>query len=263
LSRKLNDDQRAYGPGVAQPHAGGNRHIGCKSPGEELPMRLRTTLLGLVLSSTAFAQVAGKPPTLAPISLDAVPEQCNAIGKQANTVTVSVAQSARISLASCLADTKLATLALLDCEESVLAVEAAAKPSFEILDGVSATADDVTKIVAEQAKAELYNQMTLRMRKTLGSPGASESDIALYNVRKDLLEGLLLAWKDAAAGSYERIMLSVKAKPALAKNPVVATAMRTAKDRLRLHVASAPPPAAPTPAATEGGAKTDTGEQLR
>jgi hypothetical protein len=231
-------------------------------------MRLRTTLLSLVLSTSAFAQTPQRIPTpvaskpaLVPIPLDAVPEQCKAIGKQANGATVSVAQSARISLANCLVDTRLAALKLLDCEESVLAVDDAAKPSFEILDGVIATGDDITKIVAEQAKAALYNQMTLRMRQTLSSPGASESDVALHNVRKDLLEGLLLEWKDAAAGSYERILTAVKAKPALEKNPVVAAAMRTAKDRLRLHVASATP--VPAPAAAESGAKTDTSEQLR
>jgi hypothetical protein len=231
-------------------------------------MRLCTTLLSLVLSTSAFAQTPQRVPTpvaskpaLAPIPLDAVPEQCKAIGKQSNTVTVTVARSARISLASCLVDTRLAALKLLDCEESVLAVEEAAKPSFEILDGVIATSDDVTKIVAERAKAELYNQMTLRMRQTLPSPGVDESDVALHNVRKDLLEGLILKWKDAAAGSYERILAAVKAKPALEKNPVVATAVRTAKDRVRLHVASATPPAAPPP--TESGAKTDTSEQLR
>lgn len=219
---------------------------------------LRTTLLSLVLSSAAFAQAPAKP-VLAPIPLDTVVEQCQPIGKQANLLTVSVAQSARISLANCLADTKLAALKLLDCEESVLAVDEATKQSFEILDGVIATADDVTKIVAAQAKAELYNAMTLRMRGTLASSGTSESDIALYNVRKDLLEGLLAPWKDAAANAYETILLAVKAKPALEKNPVVAKAMTTAKDRLRLRVASA----APSPAPAEGGAKTDTGEQLR
>ena len=245
-------------------------------------MRLRTTLLCLLLaSSTALAdgapaqrsptpvasKVAPKAPAtnLPPILLDEVPEQCKTIAKQAGAASVQVALSTRISLANCIADTKLAPLGLLDCEESVLAIDLATKQSFELLDGVIAGAlDDTTRIIAEQAKAELYNQMTVRMRQTLPPAGTTESSIAMHEARKGILEGLLVKWKDAAAGSYERILAIVKAKPALEKNPVVATAMRTAKDRLRLHVATAQPVPVPQPAGEKpDGVKTETAEQLR
>ena len=242
-------------------------------------MHLRTTLLSLLLASSPTlangapvqptpTPVASKAPAtnLSPILLDEVPEQCKPIAKQADAVNLQTALSARISLANCLADAKLAPMKLLDCEESVLAIDEATKPSFELLDGVIAGAlEDTTKIVAEQAKAELYNQMQVRMRQTLPPAGTTESSIALFEARKGILEGLLVKWRDAAAGSYERILSIVKAKPALEKNPVVATAMRTAKDRLRLHVATAQP--APVPADDKAeksdGVKTDTGEQLR
>ena len=252
---------------------------------------LRTTLLSLLLASSAAladgtpvaqrsatpaasnaapAAVSASPASnLPPINLDEVPEQCKTIAKQAGAVSIQIALAARISLANCISDTKLVSLKLLDCEDSVLAIDEAEKQSFELLDGViAATSDDVQKIIAEQAKAELYNQMTLRMRKTLPSSPSSESERALHEVRKSLLEGLLVKWKDAAAVSYERILATVKAKPALEKNPVVATAMRTAKDRLRLHVASAQPVPAPaqpepTPEKTDDSVKTDSGEQLR
>lgn len=237
-------------------------------------MLSRITLLSLVLSSgIAFAQrapapAASKAPAapavnLPPINLDEVPEQCKTIAKQAGAISVQAALTARISLANCIADAKLATLTLLDCEDSVLAVDEAAKMSLELLDGVIAGAiDDSTKIVAEMAKAELYNQMTVRMMKTLPAHDGTESSIAMHNVRKGLLEGLLVKWKDAAATSFENVLAIVKAKPALEKNPVVANAMRTAKDRLRLHVASAKP-VTPAPAPDEKAPKTDTGEELR
>ena len=239
-------------------------------------MLSRITLLSVLLfSGTALAQrapapVASKAPAapavnLPPINLDEVPEQCKTIAKQASAVSVPVALSARVSLANCIADTKLAKLTLLDCEDSMLAVDDAAKQSFELIDGVIAGAtDDSTKIVAEQAKAELYNQMTARMLKALPAHDGTESSIAMHNVRKSLLEGLLVRWKDAAATSYQNILAIVKAKPALEKNPVVAIAMRTAKDRLRLHVASAKPVPAPVPVeAEEKATKTDSGEELR
>lgn len=231
-------------------------------------MRSRIISLSLLFAATALAAPATNLP---PINLDETPEQCKAIAKQAGAVNLVTALSARISLANCLADTKLATLRLLDCEESVLAVEEATAPSFELLDGVIAGAlDDTTKIVAQQAKASLYNSMVTRMMTTVPPPGTTESSIAMHAARKGILDGLVVKWKDAAAGSYEAILAIVKAKPALERNAVVRTAVATAKDRLRLHVARAqpvPPPAA-TPAPTsaedeEKAPKTDTGEQLR
>ena len=237
-------------------------------------MRSRISLISLLLASTASlaqpirSQSASKPVTpttnLPPILLDEVPEQCKTIAKQAGSVTLSVALSARLSLAGCIATQKLSALELLDCEDSILAVDEATKMSFELIDGVIAGAtDDTTKIVAEQQKAELYNSMVTRMMATVPSTGATESEIAMNAARKGILEGLLVRWKDAAAASYERILAIVKAKPALEKNQVVAGAVRTAKDRLRLHVASAKP-VAPTPAPAEDDKpKTDTGDVLR
>jgi hypothetical protein len=240
-------------------------------------MLSRITLLSMLLfSGAALADgtkrpappVASKAPAapavnLPPINLDEVDEQCKPIAKQASAVSVPVALSARVSLANCIADTKLAKLTLLDCEDSVLAVDDAAKQSFELIDGVIAGAtDESTKIVAEQAKAELYNQMIARMMKTLPAHDGTASSIAMHDARKGILDGLVVKWKDAAAVSYENILAIVKAKPALEKNPVVAQAMRTAKDRLRLHVASAKPAPAPVEA-DDKAPKTDSGEELR
>ena len=240
-------------------------------------MLSRITFLSMLLFSTAAladaqrtpAPVASKAPAapainLPPINLYELPEDCRTIAKQASAVSVPVALSARISLANCVADTKLAKLTLLDCEDSVLAVDEAAKLSLELIDGVIAGAtDDTTKIVAEQAKAELYNQMVTRMMRTLPAHDGTESSIAMHTVRKGILEGLVAKWKDAAAGSYENILAIAKAKPALEKNQVVRTAVATAKDRLRLHVASAKPVPAPTPVPVEAAPQTDSGEQLR
>jgi hypothetical protein len=242
-------------------------------------MRSRIILFSLFVSGAALAapqrmpvapasNAALKAPmsNLPPINLDEVPEQCKTIAKQASAVNVVAALSARISLANCLADTKLAKLQLLDCEESILAVDEATAMSFDLLDGVIAGAtDETTRIVAHQAKAELYASMVTRMMTTLPPPGTTESSIAMHTARKGILELLVVKWKDAGAKSYEAILATVKAKPALEKNPVVRTAVATAKDRLRLHVASAPQPEAPpAPApADEKAPKTDTGEQLR
>lgn len=201
---------------------------------------------------------------LAPIDLQTVPEQCRTIAKQAGARVLATALSARISLAACLADVKLAPLELCDCEESMLAIDEALKPTFALLDEVIVAApDDVTKIIAERAKAELHTHASTRMMQTLPPASGSESAVALYEARKAILDGLLARWRDAAAASYERILATVKANPKLERNPVVASAMRIAKDRLRLHVAVAKPAPAPAEPVEDEEPETDASEELR
>ncbi|HSD88856.1 MAG TPA: hypothetical protein VLB44_15115, partial [Kofleriaceae bacterium] len=56
---------------------------------------------------------------------DAIPVTCKSLAKEADALALNRALSARISLASCLANAKLAPIALCDCEQSVRDVEAA------------------------------------------------------------------------------------------------------------------------------------------
>ncbi|MBA3394969.1 MAG: hypothetical protein H0T89_20145 [Deltaproteobacteria bacterium] len=217
---------------------------------------------------TAAAPVAAPAPPsngLASIDLLTIPEKCHPMVKQATTPNRMLALSARITLANCVAEAKLATLQLVDAQDSVQAVDDATAHSFAILDEVIGNADAVTKIVAEQAKAELYTNMAIRMLASVPAPGAGEAASALHQTRKDLLVGMLAPWRDKAAASYEHIVAIANADPKLVKNPVVATALRTSKDRLRARTATAaaqPPPAvAPTPA--EAPAAASDGDQLR
>src|SRR5690349_23422277 len=55
---------------------------------------------------------------LAPIDLTKVPEACKPLAKQALGQSMTAALSARVSLASCMADRAIAPLALCDCGES-------------------------------------------------------------------------------------------------------------------------------------------------
>jgi hypothetical protein len=263
---------------------------------------MRTLVLVLSLavgSSSAVAQstpgsranAPAAPPTtktpvsatvtasLSPIDLATIPDACHALARQAGTARLPAALAARSSLARCLATAKLAKLVLVDCEESVLAVDEATRQSFELFDEVIANAPDaVTKIVVEQAKADLYTNLAVRMLATIPAPGTTEASIAMHRARKAILDAWLVRWRDGAARSYEHILELAKREPVLEKNPVVAAAVRTAKDRLRLHVASAasqpqpatppssttePAPAGPKPAPDRDAPMTDTGETLR
>lgn len=202
------------------------------------------------------------PPSngLASIDLLTIPAKCHPMVKQATTPNRTLALSARITLANCVAEAKLATLLLVDAQESVQAVDDATAHSFALLDEVIGNGDDVTKIVAEQAKAELYTNMAIRMLASVPAPGPGEAAIALHQTRKDILVGMLAPWRDKAATAYEHIVAIAAADPRLVKNPVVATAVRASKDRLRARGATAAAPPAAVPA--ESPAASD-GDQLR
>lgn len=184
---------------------------------------------------------------LAPIDLAAVPETCHALAKQAGAARLPIALQARMSLASCIAEAKLATLQLVDAHESVLAVDDATAHSVALYDEVIAHGDPVTKIVAHQAKADLYTNMAVRMLATVPPPTAGDASAALHATRKQILEGQLAPWRDRAFDAAEHILLLAKANPKLDKNPVVQAAVRTSRERLRARtqMALATPPPAP------------------
>lgn len=217
--------------------------------------------------ATAPVKVPPKTPAtnLAPVVLADLPEQCHAIAKQAvGAASLQTALSARISLAACLADVGLAPLKLCDCEESILAIDDATKRSIELLDEViTATRDPAMKITAHRAKAELYTNVIVRMTATIPPPGATEASIALHEARRTILDGMLGRWRTAAAASYEQILALAKANPKLERDPAIATAVRIAKDRLRMQVAVAPPaqparePERPTPEPEDDAAERD------
>ncbi len=174
---------------------------------------------------------------LPPIDIAALPESCRTIAKQASAVSLQTALSARVSLASCLADINLAPLALLDCQDSVLAVEAATAPSFELLDGVIAAGDLTAKLIAEHAKGELYTSMAIRMKSTI--PAASDAaSIALHDSRVSILDTLLAPWRDSANAAFEHVVAIAKANPELVKNPVVKTAVAASQQRIAAKVAT-------------------------
>jgi hypothetical protein len=143
-----------------------------------------------------------------------------------------------VSLASCIADAKLGQLGLVDCQESVIAVDEAMAGSHELLDDVIAAGDPVLQLIALHAKGELYTSMVTRMRQTVPPPGATEASIQLHANRMRVLEGMLAAWRDNATAAYQRVVAIAKASPQLAANPVVTAALRTSRDRLATSIAT-------------------------
>ncbi|CAN5878396.1 hypothetical protein BH11MYX3_BH11MYX3_27270 [soil metagenome] len=212
-------------------------------------MRAVTTLLSLTLAApVAFADgpaaplpvrrpaaVVQAPPavTLTPIVVDDTPERCRSLAKRANAPSVTQGLSARIALAGCVAEAAMQPLSLIDGEESVLAVEEAVKPGFELLDLVVDKGDASAKIMALRAKADLYTQMSAKMMNTVPPPANTSAEAAaLRETRRQIVDGMVQPWRDRQREAHQQIIGLNRAHPELIKNPVVQTAVRDSERQL-------------------------------
>jgi hypothetical protein len=177
---------------------------------------------------------------LAPIDLTVIPEPCKPIAKQALAARLANALSARISLASCIAERAIAPLQLCDCAESVVAIDGAVKPALALLDDVIANGDPAMQVLAEHTVGQLHVGFAAKMMATLPqvAAGASESEVALRDMRKQTLEAQLAPWREAALASFEHVVELAKAHPQLTRTPAIATAVRDSQQRLAAEVAA-------------------------
>jgi hypothetical protein len=227
-------------------------------------MRTLVTLVSLTLlapaalADRAGAQTAARAPAapravappmvqLAAIDGAAIPAPCTPLAKQALADATSVvataasaALSARISLASCMADHAVAPIALCDCGASIVAVDQAVKPATDVLDDVIAKGDPATQVMAEHAEGQLYTGLVARLVATLPKvgPQATESEVALHDMRKQTLDAQLAPWRETALTSFQHVVELSKAHPELARNAVIATAVRDSQQQLSAEVAA-------------------------
>jgi hypothetical protein len=182
---------------------------------------------------------AQPPVQLAPIDLTQIPAECKPQAKQALAPNLSVALSARIDLATCMADRATAPLQLCDCGDSIAAIDTAIKPAMAILDDVITNADPSLQVIAEHTEGKLYTGFVTRMLATLpaAAAGASEAEASLRDMRKQTLDAQLAPWREAALTSYQHVVDLARAHPELATRPATATAVRDSQQRLAADVA--------------------------
>lgn len=181
----------------------------------------------------------GSAPRLTPIDPSTVPAPCQPLARQALAAT-RAALSARISLATCLADRAVAPLTLCDCGESILAVDTATEPALALLDEVIDADDPATQAIAEQAEGELYAGLAVRLLATLPElrPGSSTEEIALREMRRQTLDAQLDPWREAASRAFQRVVELARTHPELADDRAVAAAVRDSQRRLAAEPAA-------------------------
>ena len=191
-------------------------------------------------TTPAVVKPATPAVNLTPILFDETPERCRPIAKRAASTNLIAALSARISLASCLADAKFSELQLIDGQDSITQMDEAAVPSFEMLDEVVAAATDpVTKVMATHAKAQLLQGMINRMTQTVASTAdATPEAQALRETRRAIMMELLAPWREKTREFYAAVDEIAKANPTIVKNAVAVAAIRDSREQLQRPVAT-------------------------
>jgi hypothetical protein len=181
------------------------------------------------------------PVQLAPLDLTRIPEPCKPLAKQAMAQSLAAALSARVSLASCMADRAIAPLALCDCGESVLAIDTAVAPAIAVLDNAIEVGDPAMQVIAEHAEGKLYAGFAARLLTTLPKPGpgAADTELALRDLRKQTLEAQLAPWREAAMTAFQHVVEIARAHPEVASNASAASAIRDSQQQLAAESRSA------------------------
>jgi hypothetical protein len=177
--------------------------------------------------------VPSAPTSLSTIVVEELPAACRDLGTLASSLRPAQALSARISLSSCLIDQKLRDLVLCDCEQSINEINAAAAPSFALLEEVFALGDPANKILARQAQGDMLQSFATRVLATVPAPiDSSPSAIALRETRLGLVTPLVNPWFVRARSAYAELDKIARANPQLAKNPAVLMAVRSSRAKL-------------------------------
>ncbi len=217
------------------------------APGDARPPAAPTAQPGAAPQAPVAAKPATPAVNLTPINLTETPERCHPIAKRAAGANLLQALSARISLASCIADARFSELKLIDGQASITEMDEVALPSFAMLDEVVAAATDpVTKVMATHAKAQLLHVMINRMTQTVtASTSTTPEAHALRETRRQIMQELLAPWRDRTREVYLAVDEIAKANPTIVKNPVAVAAIRDSREQLQRTVASRPAAAAP------------------
>jgi len=191
-------------------------------------------------AATSPAPPAAQPAVnLTPINLTETPERCHPIAKRAAAVNLVQALSARISLASCIADARFSALVLIDGQDSITAMDEAAAPSLAMLDEVAAASDPVTQVMATHAKAQLLQTMMNRMTQTVSSSADARPEAqALRETRRAIMQELLAPWRERTLAIHAEIDELARTHPTLVRNPVALAAIKDSRERLSRPIAA-------------------------
>jgi hypothetical protein len=132
---------------------------------------------------------------------------------------------AMISTASCVADARIEDVDVQPTEDSVLALNAAVQPSMRLYDAVIEHGDLDHRIIAEHAKAALYDALAVRVRAAVTPMTGrwTEAKQVAFHDRVASTDRLVQAWLQLADDAHADVSRLAKTDPELlVRNPVLA-----------------------------------------
>jgi hypothetical protein len=151
----------------------------------------------LVIAMLAIPVSASADSRLPPIDPSMVPSSCATVAAVPSDATIPQPSiTARIATANCAAGVRLDALKITPDENSLNAMVAAVKPSFDLLDQVATAGDPALATVAQTMRSNLYAAMVVRARNsiptiTMTTVGA---ELAAHDQAHAALEGKLQPW---------------------------------------------------------------------
>jgi hypothetical protein len=151
----------------------------------------------LVILILAAPVTASADNHLPPIDPSMVPPSCATVAAVPGDATIpQPAITARIAAATCGAGVRLDALKITPDDNSLNAMMAAVKPSFDLLDQAASAGDPALAAVAQTVRSNLYAAMVVRARDsiptiTMTTVGA---DLAAHDQAHAALEGKLKPW---------------------------------------------------------------------
>lgn len=210
---------------------------------DALASGMRSLVVVAALSGAGIALAQAPIPanrSVPAIDFEKVPDPCKPLARFLSAPSPDVALSGRITLATCMLEQRSRDLALVDSEKSVLDLEAAAKPSLDVLDDVIAADDAGWQVVALHAKGEMLQRLGDKMLATIAvpPPEANETTRELYSLRLTQLRPLIQPWFAQSQDAFRRVDRLAKANPSLANKKVVANAIADSQKRVAPETAT-------------------------
>jgi hypothetical protein len=192
-------------------------------------MRSILVLAILTASSPALAE------RLDGIDPETVPSQCRAFVDV--PADAAPHQSARISLANCLANARFSSIKTRDASQMVGALDDAARQSFALLDEVVRDGDPHSAIIAEHARGALFVAMATRVRAAI--PAVDEHAPSVTELTHRNIEVAIAPWLARADAAFAEVARVGDAHPELANDHVIRNLERISRAERRARATGA------------------------
>jgi hypothetical protein len=198
-----------------------------------------------LLAAPAFAESAAAPAVrtgLTPVDTTKVPHECLMLAQTPAAALVPGPYYAQwISVAECMWQSRMPTVAVTPDPASLKLLADAAAPSLAMLADVASHGDAAAQILAETALGDLYAGMAIRARDSIQGVAPGEAgDRVIKNA--DLhaqLEPMLAPWLSSAQSAFTLVaQLAGQAPPDVRGMANVALAIRRANVGMTVPIAS-------------------------